>query len=669
MKKLFCVLVVLFLSASVQSQTIGIKLAYIDSSYSPKNDFYNYCNGKWLKTTKIPASESFWGSFQEINDRNMDNIRTILDLAAKDTKAAPGSNSQKLRDFYLTATDTMKLEKDGFKPIQSQLAQIDAIKTKDDLIKLCAAFKKYGVSTFMDFSVEVDLKNSNKNRVYVGQTGFAMPDRDFYYLPQFESVRDAYMIHLKELFTLLKFYPESAESNAKKVFEIEKQLALKSMNAQEQRDIKKLYNVYTGSQLKELNPDLKWDLYFAAQGMKMPDTIIVSQPQFYSELNTIFKNTSLADWKVYMKLKLTQRAGPYLSMNFEKAMFDFFGKALSGATQMKPYWKKAQNNINGYIGEVLGQAYVEKFFNKDAKEKVKNMVENLIASYRERIATRTWMSDETKKQAYLKLDLLIKKFAFPDKWKDYSSLAIKRDSYWQNVMRASEYETKRNIAKLNKPADKTEWQMTPPTVNAYYNPTINEIVFPAGIMQIPFFDYNADDAFNYGVMGSIIGHELTHGFDDQGSQFDAYGNLKMWWTEQDFKNFLDRTKVIIDQFNGFVAIDTLHVNGTLTQGENIADLGGLTMSYYAYKKSLNGKKSPVMAGFTGEQRFFIAWAQGWKTLSRPEFLKQLIATNPHSPGQFRAFAPLTNLKEFHEAFDVKEGDKMYLPPAKRAEIW
>ncbi len=669
MKQLFFFLSSILIAPVLLSQTIGIQLAYIDSSYSPRNDFYNYANGKWLKTQKIPASESFYGSFQEINDRNLMNIRNILDIASKDSKAAPGSNAQKLRDFYLCAMDSVKTEKDGINPIKPQLAQIDAVKTTDDVIKLCASFKKWGIVGFMTADVDIDMKNSNKNRVYIAQTGFGMPDRDYYYLPQFESVRGAYLTHLKNMFVLLNFYPESAETYAKKVFEIEKQLALKSMNSQEQRDVKKLYNVYSGKQLKELTPAINWDLFFSTQGLKMPDSLIVAQPLFYSELNTIFKNTSVDDWKMYFKLKLAQRAGPFLTPGFEKEMFNFFGKTLNGATQMKPRWKRSQNNINAFIGEILGKAYVEKYFNKEAKDKVKNMVENLIASYRERIATRTWMGEDTKKQANLKLDKLIKKFGYPDNWKDYSTLAIKRDSYWQNTLRASEYEYKRGLAKLNKPVDKTEWQMTPPTVNAYYNPTINEIVFPAGIMQVPFFDYTADDAFNYGVMGSIIGHELTHGFDDQGSQFDADGNLKMWWSEQDFKNFLERTQVVINQFNKYIAIDTLHVNGTLTQGENIADLGGLTMAYYAYKKSLNGKKSPVMSGFTGEQRFFIAWAQGWKSLSRPEFMKQLISTNPHAPGEFRGFAPLTNLKEFYEAFGVKEGDKMYTAPEKRAEVW
>ena len=336
---------------------------------------------------------------------------------------------------------------------------------------------------------------------------------------------------------------------------------------------------------------------------------------------------------------------------------------------MKPRYKRVQGAVDEALGEALGKLYVEKYFDSNSKKKVNIMVDNLIAAYRVRINSRDWMSAETKAAGQLKLDKLIKKLGYPDTWIDYSKLSIGKTSYWANVVNGRKFQYDRMLAKIGKPVDRMEWGMTPPTVNAYYNPTSNEIAFPAGIMQVPFFDPNADDAFNYGVMGAIIGHELTHGFDDQGAQFDADGNLKMWWSETDYKNFKDKTKLIIEQFNGYKAIDTLHVNGELTQGENIADLGGLTMAYYAYKKSLNGQKSPIMAGYTGEQRFFISWAQGWKTLMRDAYLKQMIATNPHSPGNFRAVGPLSNMPEFYEAFDVKEGDGMFIPVAKRVNIW
>lgn len=668
MKVKFVTALMIGLGMNLMSQTIGVQLSYIDSSYTPQTDFYKFCNGKWLKNTKIPDSDSRWGSFNEINERNLANIKTILNAVSANKTAKPGSDVQKLRDFYLTAMDSVKAEKLGLAPIKPQIARIDALKTNDDLIKLIADFRNKGISTFVGFDVEVDLKNSNRYLVYLGQTGYSLPDRDYYYLPQFEAVRTAYEGHIKNMLSLA-FYPESAEANAKKIFEMEKALASKAMNSEAQRDVQKQYNPYSKADLAKSFPNLNWNLYFTSLGTKLPDTLIVAHVDYYNELNNLINSYTISDWKIYLKWKLVHDAAPYLSSNYVAENFSFFGKTLSGAKQMKPRWKRAQNDVNRSAGEILGKLYVESYFNKDAKEKVKKMVDNLVASYRERIASRTWMDESTKKQANLKLDKLIRKFGFPDTWKDYSALTIKTDNYWNNVMASSDFECKRKINKLGKPVDKMEWGMTPPTVNAYYNPTTNEIAFPAGIMQVPFFDFNADDAFNYGVMGSIIGHELTHGFDDQGSQFDSEGNLKMWWTEADYKNFKAKKKLIIDQFNSFVAIDTLHVNGELTQGENIADLGGLTMAYYAYKKSLNGAKSPVMAGFTGEQRFFMAWAQGWKTLAREAAEKQLLATDPHAPGKFRGFAPLTNMPEFYEAFKIKEGDPMYRKPEQRVEIW
>ncbi len=650
------------------TQTIGLQLSYIDSSYTPQTDFYKFCNGKWLKNTKIPDSDSRWGSFNEINERNLSNIKNILNTVSANKTAKPGSDVQKLRDFYLTAMDSVKAEKLGLSPIKQQLAKIDALKTNDELFKLIAEFRTKGIGTFIGFDVEVDLKNSNRYKVYLGQTGYTLPDCDYYFKPQFEAIRTAYQGHIKNMLAIA-FYPESAEANAKKVYEIEKSLAAKAMNAEAQRDVQKQYNPYSNTDLKKLTPNINWDLYFTSLGTKLPDTLIVAQVDFYTELNTLLKTYSINDWKIYLKWKLIHDAAPYLSSNTVTENFNFFGKTLSGAKQMKPRWKRVQGEVNRSVGEILGKLYVESYFNKDAKEKVKRMVDNLVAAYRERIATRQWMNDVTKKQANLKLDKLIRKFGFPDTWRDYSALTIKTDNYWNNIMASSQFDCKRKINKLPKPVDKMEWGMTPPTVNAYYNPTTNEIAFPAGIMQVPFFDYFADDAFNYGVMGSIIGHELTHGFDDQGSQFDADGNLKMWWTDDDYKNFKEKKKLIISQFNSFVAIDTLRVNGELTQGENIADLGGLTMAYYAYKKSLNGQKSPVMAGFTGEQRFFMAWAQGWKNLAREAAEKQLLATDPHAPGKFRGFAPLTNMPEFYQAFNIKETDAMYRKPEQRVEIW
>ena len=671
MQKLVLIASSLFLGANAFAQTLtpGINLSYIDSSVSPRNDIYKFANGKWLNTQKIPASDGSWGSFNEINERNVANLKALMLDVSKDTKALPGSNNQKLRDFYSVAIDSVKADKDGIKPISADLAAIDLIKTKDELLKTTAILNKKGVGGMLGFYVYSDFKNSNANTCYLAQSGLGLPDKDFYFEAQYESVKKEYSEHIARMFECIGNYPESAQANAATIMKIETELAKNCQNAVEQRDPQKQYNPFTKAELAKLTPNVNWNVYFANIGIATPENIIINQPKYYEGLNTLINSISIAEWKVFLKWNLIQTAAPYLSSKFVNESFKFQGTVLAGKKEMKPRYKRVQGSTDEALGEALGKLYVEKYFDDKSKKRVNEMVDNLIAAYRVRIESRDWMSAETKVQAQLKLDKIIKKLGFPDKWIDYTALTITKDSYWKNISAAREFQYKRMLDKIGKPVDRMEWGMTPPTVNAYYNPTSNEIAFPAGIMQVPFFDVNADDAFNYGVMGSIIGHELTHGFDDQGSQFDADGNLKMWWTETDYKNFTGKTKLIIEQFDAFVAIDTLHVKGELTQGENIADLGGLTMAYYAYQKSLNGKKSPVMAGFTGEQRFFLAWVQGWKTLMRDAYLKQMIATNPHSPGNFRAVGPLSNMQEFYDAFGVKEGDGMFRPVAKRVNIW
>ena len=669
MRKLLLIASTLFVCANVIAQTPGINLSYIDSTVSPKNDIYKFANGNWLKTQEIPASDGSWGSFNEINERNLANLKSLMLGIAKNEKAIAGSNDQKLRDFYLTAMDSTKAEKDGLAAIKDELAAIDLIKTKSDLFKTTALLNKKGISGMIGFYVYSDFKNSNANTCYLAQSGMGLPDKDFYFEAQYEPIKKEYTEHIERMFFCLGNLAVTAKVNAEIIMKIETELAKFSQNATEQRDVEKQYNPISSIQLKVLRPNINFDDYFLTIGIKTPDILVLNQPKFYEGLNTTINTISIPEWKVFLKWKLISEAAPYLSSNFVNESFKFNGTVLSGKKQMKARYKRVQGATDEALGEALGKIYVEKHFDLNSKKKVNIMVDNLIAAYRVRIDSRDWMSAETKAQGQLKLDKIIKKLGFPDTWIDYTKLTIGKTSYWVNVVNGREFQYGRMLAKIGKPVDRMEWGMTPPTVNAYYNPTSNEIAFPAGIMQVPFFDPNADDAFNYGVMGSIIGHELTHGFDDQGAQFDADGNLKMWWTDSDYKNFKDKTKLIIEQFNNYKAIDTLHVNGELTQGENIADLGGLTMAYYAYKKSLNGQKSPVMAGYTGEQRFFISWAQGWKTLMRDAYLKQMIATNPHSPGNFRAVGPLSNMPEFYEAFNIKEGDGMFIPITKRVNIW
>jgi len=651
-----------------QAQNAGINFSYIDSSANPRQDFYTFCNGKWQKTFKLPESDARYGSFNEINESNLKKIKLILDEAAKNKDAANGTDAQRLRDFYNTAMDSAKADIQDYMPVTSQMQRISNVKTLDEYIALKSEFDYIGVNLLFGSGVSADLKDSKKNRFGISQAGFGLGDRDYYYAENYEKIRVAYKTYLKDLFTAMGM-GSTAEADANAVFEFEKKLTLKAFTRLQMRDVEKMYNVYTPAKLNELAPSIKWADYFRSKKLTQPDTVIISMVDYMAEVNTLLKSTSLDVLKTYAKAQLVMEAAPYLSSRFVSIHFNFRGKVLSGAKQMKPRWQRVQNVMNATIGDIVAEAFVKKYFTPEAKVKINKLIDNLVAAYRERIASRTWMSDETKKQANRKLDLLIRKVGYPDKWKDYSSLSIDVDNYWTNVCRANRFLTDDNLNDLKKPVDRNKWQMTPVTVNAYYDPTTNEITFPAAILQPPFYDPNADDAANYGTMGSIIGHELTHGFDDQGAQFDADGNMKMWWTEKDFENFKSKTGLIVKQFNNYVAIDTLHVNGSMTQGENIADLGGLTMAYYAYEKSLNGQKSKVIRGFTGEQRFFIAWTQGWKAKTRDEEMKRLLTIDYHAPAYFRAFAPLSNMREFHEAFGVKPGDKMYSSEDKRVEIW
>lgn len=661
----------ILLTASLQlaAQTPGINYANIDSTINPRNDFYGFCNGKWQKSFVLPESDARYGSFNEINENNLKKIKLIYDATAKNTTAAPNTNPQKLRDFYNTAMDTVKADQLGAAPIALQLAKIEKIKTLDELLILKSELEFDGINLFFGTGVSADLKNSKRNAFQISQAGLGLGDRDYYFSDKFENIRLQYKMYLRSLFTLSGKGAEEAENCAETVFEFEKKLSDQSLTRVQQRDLEKMYNPYSVKMLTELTPKIKWASYYAIKKIKQPDTVIVGMVDYMKQLNWLLERAPIENLKIYAKAHLLMEAAPYLSRKFVEVHFSFRGKVLSGAQQMKPQWQRVHNAINGSMGEIVSQEFVKKYFTPEAKAKINKLIDNLVLAYRDRIASRTWMSDETKKQANRKLDLLIRKVGYPDKWKNYAALVVKTDNYWANICRANRFLTVDNLNDLKKPVDRYKWQMTPVTVNAYYDPTTNEITFPAAILQPPFFDPNAEDAANYGTMGSIIGHELTHGFDDMGSQFDAEGNMKMWWTSQDYENFKKRTASIVNQFDSYVAIDTLRVNGNMTQGENIADLGGLTMAYYAYQKSLGGKASKMMGGLTGEQRFFIAWAQGWKQKTRDEELKRLLTVDYHSPAYFRAFAPLSNMKEFYEAFGVKPGDKMYVPEERRVEIW
>jgi putative endopeptidase len=657
---------------SSAAKNTGIDIANIDSTAKPTDDFYQFVNGTWIKNNAIPESESRWGSFNELEKLNKAKLLTILQDASADKTAKAGSNTQKIGDFFSVAMDSVKLNKDAITPLNDEFAAIENVKTSEDLIKEVAHLHTIGVGAMFGGYIGQDPKISSQYVTQLGQGGISLPDRDYYTNKDERTlgIQKAYKSHLVNMFVLLGDKKDVAEKNAKTVYDIETNFAKSSMTNIEMRDPVKQYNKKSFKLLAEMTPNFNWQTYFEAIGLKAVDTVIVAQPEFFKQFNASLKSVSINDWKTYLRWGLIDGMASKLSDNFVNEHFDFYGKKLLGIPALKPRWKRALEATDGSLGDALGQIFVEKHFTQESKNRVGEMVKNLIAAYRVRIASRDWMSEETKKAANLKLDKVMLKLGYPDKWKDYSTLDIKRDSYVQNYMRANVYLFKEMADKLGKPVDRTEWGMTTPTINAYYNPSMNEIVFPAGIMQPVFFNPDADDAVNYGSMGAIIGHELTHGFDDQGAQFDADGNLKNWWTEKDKSNFKMKTDILVSQFNNYIAIDSMHVRGELTLGENIADLGGLTISYYAFKKSLEGKPAPEkIDGFTAEQRFFLAWAQGWRGNMRAEYLKNMVQTNPHSPGNFRVNGPPSNMQEFYDAFGVKEGDKMYRPKAERAEIW
>ncbi|MBX3163162.1 MAG: M13 family metallopeptidase [Bacteroidetes bacterium] len=673
MKKMFtCLTAVALLSACKENKQAeinpGINLSYMDTIANPREDFYSFCNGTWQSTFELPESDARFGTFNEVHERNLKNIQLILDKASKKYSAAANTDEQRLRDFYNTAMDSAKADELGIQPIEAQLAMIDKVKNLQDFFVLKNEFDFTGIKLLFDCGVSPDLKNSRKNSFGIGQSGYGLGDRDYYHNPANAHIQNEYKNYLAKLFTYTNVSEDDAKKNAERVFEFEKQLTHKAFTRLELRDIERQYNVYSQKTLRELASAMNWDLFFKSKN-SLPDTVIVEHTEYIKALNALLTEKIIETLKLYAKAQLLMSAAPFLSSNFVETSFAFRGKVLSGAKKMKPRWQRVYGVIDNNMGDMVAREFVKKHFTPEAKEKMNVLIDNLIDSYRERIATRTWMSDSTKQQANRKLDLIIRKIGYPDTWEDYSKLEVATDNYWANVCRAAKFRTLDELSDLKKTVDRNKWQMTAPTVNAYYNPTTNEICFPAGILQPPYFDANADAAANYGAIGSVIGHELTHGFDDQGSQFDADGNMKMWWTETDFENFKSKTQKIIEQFNNYVLLDSLHVNGSLTQGENIADLGGLTMSYYAYKKSLNGLQSPVIRGFTGEQRFFIAWAQGWKLKARDEEIKRLVKLDPHALGSIRAYAPLTNMSEFYEAFHVEEGDNMFTTEEDRVEIW
>lgn len=653
------------------AQLKGVIKADMDTTFRPGDDFFMYANNGWLKRTEIPASEGVWGGFGILRDQVNDNLKKIAEDCAADKNAPKGSNKQLVGDFYASGMDSAKIEQQGIKPIEPELEKINAVKDVKDLSGIFAELHSHFIFAGFIMYVGQDAVHSDQMIPVLGQGGLGLPEKDYYTLKddQSKALREKYVNHVKNVFMLLGENEADAKKDADANMKFETALADASWNLVDSRTPKKTYNKMKLEDVSKLCPSFNWSDFFSKVGIQGQDSIVVSEPSFFKKFNTLITSVPLATWKKNLELCVAEDASPRLSSAFVNENFDFYDKTLTGVTEMKPRWKRVLPATDRFLGDALGQLFVEKHFTAEAKKRVTDMVDNLIAVYKERIDSREWMGDSTKMQAKQKLEKITKKLGYPDHWKDYSKLEINRESYATNCWNCSEFGYKFMINKLGKPVDRSEWGMTPPTINAYYNPNMNEIVFPAGIMQFPFFDIGQDDAMNYGAMGSVIGHELTHGFDDQGSQYNASGNMVNWWTKKDSLNFVSRTDMIVKQFNSYVAIDTLHVKGKLTLGENIADLGGMTIAYYAYKRSQEGKTPVIIDGFTPEQRFFLAWARGWCVKFRPEFLRKQVMTNEHAPGNFRVNGPLSNMKEFYEAFNVKEGDKLYRKESDRAMIW
>ncbi len=648
---------------------VGFDLHNIDSTVSPNQNFYDYAVGNWVKNNPIPDDQVRWGAFTILAEETNDQVKTIIDEAVK--KAAEGNNSiaGKVGTFYKVGMDTTRIEKLGAAPINEEIAKINSIKDKNNLVKHIAYMHKYIANPLFYFYSTVDAKNSDSVIAGIWQGGLGLPDRDYYFKKDNRSaeIRAKYVEHVKNMFSLIS--SKNSEEAAKTIMNFETKLAKASNTKLENRDPNATYNKLTTSEIISKGKGFDWKLYFNEIEIGDPAVVDVGQPKYIATIGKMIEEVPLEDWKTYLTWNLVRSMSPYLSSDFVNERFDFNGKFLNGQKVNKPRWKRVQAATSGALGEAIGQLYVKKYFPPEAKAKAKKIVESLKVSMAESIKNLEWMTEVTKKEALKKLDAFGVKIGYPDKWKDYSGLKVTSDSYVKNIMAANYFDHEETLSKINQPVRKWEWGMNPQTVNAYYSPTRNEIVFPAAILQFPFYNVNVDDAINYGGMGCVIGHEITHGFDDQGRQYNAEGNIRDWWTKEDSENFNKRAQKIIDQFNAYEPLDSLFINGELTQGENIADLGGLTVAYNAFKKTDQYKKGELIDGFTPTQRFYLSWAQVWKNNIRKEALEVRLKTDPHSPGKYRVIGPLSNIPDFYKAFSVKEGDGMYRDKDVRVKIW
>jgi putative endopeptidase len=666
----FCTFLSSFLAA--QRQTKPLDPANLDTTCSPCKNFFQYANGGWLKRTEIPGDQPRWGSFNELQEHNYAALKDVLTQAAASASSTGDTNIRKLGTFYGTCMDSSAVEAAGLRPLERDLNTIAAIRTRSGVEEAIARFHRLGIPAAFVFRSTPDAKKSARTIAEVYQGGLGLPDRDYYLKTDSasEKIRQQYRDHVATMLRLSGLNRASAKGATQAIMRLETALANASMTREAQRDPEAIYHLTNTRTLQKETPAFVWSSYLSGFGLTSVEEVNVAQPKFARAFDSLFAAAPLEDWKAYLRWNLIANTAPALSSPFVKESFRFNSTVLQGVHEMRPRWKRCLRFTDQAVGEILGQAYVRKNFTPEAKARALEMVRNIRAELHNRLGQLTWMSAETKTKAYAKLDSIINKIGYPDSWRDYAKLEARPGPFVSNLLLANEFETRRQLNKIGRPTDRKEWGMTPPTVNAYYNPPTNEITFPAGIMQPPFFNPNADDAVNYGGMGGAIGHEITHGFDDQGRQFDAQGNLSGWWTDADTKEFNQRAEVVKQQFDSYVAIDTLHVNGKLTLGENIADLGGLLIAHGAYRRSLQGKPAPApIDGLTGDQRFFLAWAQIWRAKTRPEYTRLLINVDPHAPPELRTIGPLSNIPAFARAFGCKAGDPMVRPESQRAQIW
>lgn len=644
-----------------------INTAYMDSTVNPGEDFFRYVNGSWVDQTEIPDDQVRWGSFNELAENTRETLLNVLNEAPE---MPEGSDEAKAIAFYQTGMDSMAVEEAGIAPIKGMLDKIDGISDREELQSVLQDIHKYGSGEIFRFSGMADLKNSTVNAAYLWQGGLGLPDKDYYLRPDDKSVelRKGYVAHIAAMLTLAG--QENAGEKAAAILALETEMATASMDRAARRNTDTLYNKYAVSDLPQLTGAFDWNQYFSSLNVSI-DTVIVGMPVFYEKIGELWSSTDLATWKAYLTWHWVNAYANYLPNAFVAEHFDFFSKQLRGQEVMQPRWKRVLSNTNRLMGEPLGKLYVQKVFPPEAKAAAKEMVDNILIAFDNRLTNLEWMGDETRKMAKAKLSSFTVKIGYPDKWRDYSDYDVSADkAFATNFGNAVLASYEQSLSEIGEPVDKSRWGMSPQTVNAYYNPSNNEIVFPAAILQPPFYDYQADAAVNYGGIGAVIGHEISHGFDDQGSRFDAEGNLKNWWQESDKEEFKKRTQIIVDQYGSYTPVDSMYVNGNLTLGENIADLGGITVAYDGLKLHHEANGRPGMiGGFTPEQRFFISWATIWRIKYRDAYLRNMLLTDSHSPGMYRANGPLSNYEPFFEAFDLKEGDAMVRSADERAKVW